>query len=427
MIGSAFISNQGDDIDTISTTTRLIWRDCPLGRWMPSTGSFTGDILPGGCRNLCIPGSFGNESDLTEGTCSGPCPMGHFCEPGTSQPAPCEPGTRNPALGAASNGSCIPCAPGAHQPDSGMRDCIACEAGTYSTLIGQEACVPCPRGGFCRGEGAATVGVWQPCPAGHYNPHRGSHSNDSCIRCPLGTSSTAPGATSSTNCEPCQAGTFAIHPDGECIPCPHRLSSAASSAACDICLEGFYLKDSRAASSDIFAAPAEHCKPCPPNAVCPRNTTLASLVVPPGHWRASPLSAVLTECSAFGGNRSPQERCSGGTHWAGAGAGYCAPGFAGPECQLCVARNHHLVDGARCEACQDDAEMAGRVVAVGLSLCIACGFLAWAYSKQSWGGRLPGGGRCERRGQRGCGGGRLLPGGGRCGRCGRGGGRGRWC
>jgi len=28
--------------------------------------------------------------------------------------------------------------------------------------------------------------------------------------------------------------------------------------------------------------------------------------------------------------------------------------------------------------------MAGRVVAVGLSLCIACGFLAWAYSKQSW-------------------------------------------
>ena len=30
---------------------------------------------------------------------------------------------------------------------------------------------------------------------------------------------------------------------------------------------------------------------------------------------------------------------------------YCASGFTGPECQLCAAENHYLVDGDECKEC----------------------------------------------------------------------------
>ena len=102
---------------------------------------------------------------------------------------------------------------------------------------------------------------------------------------------------------------------------------------------------------------------------------------------------MLTVCRAFGGgDKAGEARCAGNEREAGSdfrrfgelqSDEYCAPGFNGPECQLCV-EDKHLVDGDKCDECPAIGATAGRIAAVGLSLCVTCGFLAWAYSMQSW-------------------------------------------
>ena len=59
---------------------------------------------------------------------------------------------------------------------------------------------------------------------------------------------------------------------------------------------------------------------------------------------------------------------------------YCASDFKGPECQLCAAEKHHLVDGDTCEVCAPRGAAAGRIAGLVLGLCVACGLAAWAYS-----------------------------------------------
>jgi len=151
-------------------------------------------------------------------------------------------------------------------------------------------------------------------------------------------------------------------------------------------MNDFYLRNTSADPGDIFKSPTEYCKPCPPNADCPDNTTLSSLVLPPGFWRASPFSAVLTECRVFGGNANAgKTRCAGsepvarGRRMVEAGSKYCASGFKGPECQLCAAENQYLVDGVNCKECAARDAAAGRIVGLVLGPCVACGLAAWAY------------------------------------------------
>ena len=63
---------------------------------------------------------------------------------------------------------------------------------------------------------------------------------------------------------------------------------------------------------------------------------------------------------------------------------YCASGFTGPECQLCAAENHYLVDGYTCKECAPRAAVAGRIVGLVLGFCVACGLAVWAYSMTEW-------------------------------------------
>jgi len=394
---------------------------------MPTKGAVFGDFSAPEC-NLCPDGYFGNTSGLANSSCSGQCTKGHFCEAGTADPEPCPVGTRMPALGAASSKSCIPCAPGQHQPLAGEEECLPCAAGSFSPDVGLAACDPCPRGGYCGEAGAATRMVWEPCLAGSFNPANGSNSSAACELCPAGTASATRGAESSETCSPCRpgtvaatagraecascepgtfsvagsdscsecaAGTYAANPgQGECVPCPHPLSSVNGSTTCSFCMANFYLRNTSADPGDMFTSPTEFCKPCPPDADCPDNTTLSSLVLPRGFWRASPSSAVLTECRLFGGKaKAGKTRCAGSETGASrrrrmvveAGSdAYCASGFTGPECQLCNASNHYLVDGEECKECANRAASAGRLTGIALGIIVACGLLAWAYRMQSW-------------------------------------------
>ena len=353
---TAFAGNLPGEVETISATSELVWQDCPLGRWMGATGAFFGDILPGGCSSLCAAGTFGNETNLTDATCSAACPLGHYCEEGTAVPVPCPSGTRNPVLGAQREDACIPCAPGAHQPSNGSTTCIPCRAGTYSPLIGQASCISCPAGGFCEADGAATIGIWQPCPAGSYNAESGASSSESCLSCPSGTSNTVPGANSSAKCSPCEEGTYAARPEGECIPCPHPLGSAAMSTECSICIDGFYLKDPSTSPSVVHASPSMHCTECTGGVVCAANTTLASLGVPPGYWRASAFTEQIYKCddpntcSPDHGVPSGRRRRSLAATNTDETGEYCSEGHTGPLCKVCVDKDEYLVDG-RCKEC----------------------------------------------------------------------------
>ena len=412
---------------TILAATSLVW-PCPLGHWMPDVGSLVGDL--DGCDRLCAEGYYGNATILVTSSCSGPCPTGHYCPEGSAEPLQCPAGTRMPSERAVSNDSCIPCAPGQHQPESGKEECLSCEAGSFSSVIGSVGCEPCPPGGYCEMAGAATAMVWEPCPAGSYNPNGGSSSNASCLPCPVGTSSATSGATSNetcalcrpgfyaaaagcNQCESCSAGTssdegsgscsecvpgfYAENPgQGECIPCPYPLGSGTGSAICSVCMAGYYLLDSSADAAAIFKAPTKHCKLCPPKANCSTpNTTLETLGVPRGYWRASDSSATLTECRTFGGgDEAGRTRCAGsdpvlagtadGRMMREADLDYCAPGFAGPECQLCAATNHYLKDGDTCDECLALGTAAGQITALVVGICILLGLAAHAYSKPKW-------------------------------------------
>ena len=166
---ASFTGNDGIMIQTVNSS--IDW-DCRLGSWMPTEGAFFGDFSAPECY-LCPAGYYGATKSLTKASCSGQCIRGHYCMKGTTDPEPCPVGTRMPALGAASNDSCIPCAPGQHQPLAGEEECLPCAAGSFSPDVGLAACDPCPRGGYCEEAGAATRMVWEPCPAGSFNPANG--------------------------------------------------------------------------------------------------------------------------------------------------------------------------------------------------------------------------------------------------------------
>ena len=98
------------------------------------------------------------------------------------------------------------------------------------------------------------------------------------------------------------------------------------------------------------------------------------------------------KCGAFGGDADAgKTRCVGSEPTEGSrrrlenwGDKYCASSFTGPECKRCVAENHYLVDGVRCEACPPiEREFMGPLL-LGLGVCVAFGLAAYLYKKRSW-------------------------------------------
>ena len=379
---TSFTGNVGlvDGLAVLSN--RLAWY-CQLGTYMPTTGAFTGDLGAPGCRK-CAAGYYGTDHAHDDQACAEQCPVGHYCPEGTATPIGCPEGYRMPSRGASNLESCIPCAPGQYQQQIAAASCSNCVAGTYTSHIGASACEACPPGGYCSEEGATTAMVWQPCPAGTFSPESAQSSKTACLPCPAGTSSPAISATSNATCVPCREGAFASREglgacelcppgttseigsttcsacapgtytdhsgSGTCIPCPYPLSSPRGSVNCPTCLnildDGYYLKNLAVEGAKMLAQPDQHCRPCPEHADCSAsNTTISSLGVPRGYWRASPYTSELHRCIL-------SDACVGST--AGSVVSdaqmYCADGYTGPRCESCVQAGRYFGEG-RCRAC----------------------------------------------------------------------------
>ena len=359
-------------------------------------GSFASGTRNEVCE-LCVEGSYQGATAASECTDASP---GHFATTGSTQQTACAKGSYTDAYG---QGECTPCAAGTYQDEEGKTACKPCKAGSYCQK-GVSAPLPCEAGSYSRATNLTAASECTACPTGsacstgsvHPTPcspgtFAAQAGRSECESCLPGTSSDQ----GSDACDACEAGRYAANAgQGLCVPCPHPLSSANGSTTCSFCMDDYYLQDTFSDPGGIFRSPTKYCKPCPPHADCPDGTTLETLVVLPGYWRASFSSAVLTACRAFGGgDRAGEARCAGNERGAkqasrrleAAGSNeYCASDFKGPECQLCVAENHYLVNGVKCDKCLSVGGAAGRIAGIVLSLCVACGLAAYCYSRTDW-------------------------------------------
>ena len=234
---SRFDHNRGPS--AVTAMAPIEWA-CFPGQWSGATGEFSGDFH--GCPSTCAAGFHGADSNFQIATCKGPCTRGHYCEMGTARPAPCPQGTHMPVPGASALESCLPCAPGAHQPDTGQTSCRTCRAGSFSTAVGSTHCEACFAGGYCAVEGAATSMVWTPCPAGWWSAALGANSSATCVPCATGLYSSQRGEASVVACVPCREGSIAPHPGhAKCALCEAgTYADDAGATACKPCRRGFY-------------------------------------------------------------------------------------------------------------------------------------------------------------------------------------------
>ena len=179
-----------------------------------------------------------------------------------------------------------------------------------------------------------------------------------------------------------------------CDQCPEHTSSANRSAECNTCSEGYYRTDA------IVAASFETCVRCFDGAQCERNTTLATLNLSVGYWRLSLNAPEIIKCSGS----SADNRCVGGVGSLSKdetegrrldegvskdAALYCAPGYTGPECQLCRAGEGFYLeqDSGLCQDCPDAMErlplVIGLVLAGGSLLSLLC-IICIHHATQQW-------------------------------------------
>ena len=160
---------------TVQADALINWI-CFPGQYMLQAGPFTGNFA--GCYP-CSAGYFGTAPNHTSPLCGGACRPGHFCSEGSTEPRPCAAGTYLPAPGAATNVSCIPCAPGSFSAilGNGNQSCTPCAPGTFSSAPGATACDSCEPGGFCASVGASIASMtFEPCPgAFSHTTHHDHH------------------------------------------------------------------------------------------------------------------------------------------------------------------------------------------------------------------------------------------------------------
>ena len=165
-------------------------------------------------------------------------------------------------------------------------------------------------------------------------------------------------ATSTSRCVPCAAGFYkVVDGDAYCVGCEGEHQStaadgAASPGAC-VCVEDYY-----------FDAPASVCDACVPGTTCDGlGTNLTTLVVDAGYWRLSAASNDVQRCAG-------SSACAGGL---GGGDDLCAPGHAGPLCEVCLAQRHYFdADTQRCVACPSASSSRLTQVLVPFGVVVIC-------------------------------------------------------
>ncbi|CAM9824345.1 unnamed protein product [Bubo scandiacus] len=218
---------------------------CPVGRYCRGDANWEPD-------GLCSAGYYceGGATDaIPRGTpafpLSGPCPLGHYCPEGTHFPVACPVGTLNNATGGTSPESCVTCYPGSFCASVGLSSPTGpCTEGFYCpanfSSISPTAFL-CPKGHFCRSGAAHPM----PCPAGEYQPARGSAA---CVPCQRGFYCQELVAGDPKRCPPhsyCPAGTQVPLTCPEGTFTPANVTGLWNEKECLPCLPGHYCRHGR--------------------------------------------------------------------------------------------------------------------------------------------------------------------------------------
>ena len=158
-------------------------------------------------RYPCPAGFYGDSfDDMKTPKCSGLCPPGHVCSPGTVAPEQCE-----------SGGYCT----------AGSSVATRCPVGFFSEqkgLSSQDQCSACPLGHYCL-QGSKIA-----CGLNTFNPVEGSTSARECLLCPLNSRS-GEGASHAANCS-CEVGFVRVN--SSCVLCPDGASCTSAGTAVDL-------------------------------------------------------------------------------------------------------------------------------------------------------------------------------------------------
>ena len=249
-------------------------------------------------------------------------------------------------------------------PTAASRAWMAGPTGTYSSAFGLEAvagCRTCSVGHSC----AAGAVLPAACGRGRYAASEGS---SACAECAPGHEQPDEGQAS---CRACPRGEWQPRSASSgCLACPAGYSSSNGSAECTFCSEGFYLQQPSSVPA-VAASPNDPppliCLPCSDvgGVECHENATFASISLHLGYWRHGAATEVTYRCRTSG-EWSP---CAGGSDAGTDGVGYCASGFHGPKCEVCVEPSHYFDSvSARCRACGDVAARAAAACAIAAAL-----------------------------------------------------------
>ena len=192
---------------------------------------------------------------------------------------------------------------------------------------------------------------------------------------------------SAGNTIPCPINTYNNQTDaidqGACEPCPENAVAGESStalAACR-CKAGYYNRWLRLNAVGEDDASGVECALCPVGSDCvSQGTTLSTLPLLAGYYRATNLSEDLRRCPDFG-NASG---CVGGV---GAGEGPCKPWLEGPYCRRCnVSDSTRYYDSeeSACLACDGDALTPVAALGVALFALLLLGLLWARFQPHRW-------------------------------------------
>lgn len=230
---------------------------------------------------------------------------------------------------------------------AGSSSCLPCSAGAFQREAGSTACDECVAGHWCA-EGAPAPLT---CPAGTFSSAVGLSSSAECDECPGGHFCLA-GSIAPT---PCPVATKGEQPGGvseaaACKPCQLPSTSVKGSTSCDSCEAQFYALPRTDSRTEL------ECRICEPNAECPLNTTLATMILLDGHWRLSVRSKQVVACAVGAVNATTGRAvspCRGGVVAGIEGSDYCAAGHTGPACELCTAPRGQQWFDKRAAQCVD--------------------------------------------------------------------------
>ena len=159
-------------------------------------------------------GAKSKNNPIDDGT-SGPCPVGHYCPPGTSHPKGCPAGTYMPVTG---ESACFSCMKGYYCPENST---------DYTPYA-------CPEGHYC--PNGTRFAKQYPCPSGTFRNQTMGQGLEDCFKCLKGEYCAGTGLTkTSGKCAPgffCVRGSKSRTPleydnftSGDCL-CPSNMTGA---------------------------------------------------------------------------------------------------------------------------------------------------------------------------------------------------------